>query len=194
MADEPVEEDKNLGLVSLSKLEEIDRTARAYGWEIGRGRPIVQQMEDISPSNPFLDPNWRETFIVHGDQGESELVAHARKELELIGEDEQTTVGYLRVVQAFADMGHSGMSAMVGIPVIASLLRYENLSPITDNPDEWIFHDSNLMPPKGVWQNKRNPSIFSNDGGKTYYDQNEDVTNKDDWTQYVSAKYEEPTE
>lgn len=39
-------------------LEEIDRNARAYGYEIGRGAPLVAVVES-SDDNPFLDPNWR---------------------------------------------------------------------------------------------------------------------------------------
>ena len=39
--------------------DEMDRNARAYGWEIGRGKPLTQVL-DFSPENPFIDPNWKE--------------------------------------------------------------------------------------------------------------------------------------
>lgn len=94
---------------------------------------------------------------------ESNLIKHARRELELIGEDPETIQGYLRVVQAFADMGHSGGSASVAIPVLTALFSFENLAPLTDNPDEWIQHENSL------WQNVRNSEAFSKDGGKTFY-------------------------
>lgn len=101
---------------------------------------------------------------------ESNLVQHALRELEAIGEDAETIGGYLKVVQAFADMGHSGGSASVAIPVINQLLQFKNLTPLTDNPDEWYFHGADMWDGKnGVWQNKRNSEAFSNDGGKTYY-------------------------
>lgn len=100
---------------------------------------------------------------------ESNLVNHARTELRLIGEDEHTTVGILRVIQAFADMGHSGGSASVAIPMITNLLQYKNLSPLTDDPSEWVFHDGSVAGGNGVWQNTRNSEAFSNDGGKTYW-------------------------
>lgn len=45
------------------QLAEIDRTARAYGYEIGKGHPIVEELDTLSPDNPFLDPNWRETRL-----------------------------------------------------------------------------------------------------------------------------------
>lgn len=98
------------------------------------------------------------------------LFDHARRELELVGEELATIEGYLKVIQAFADMDHSGASASVAIPVINELLRFKNLKPLTDNPDEWFYHDDTMWDGKtGVWQNKRNGEAFSHDGGKTYY-------------------------
>lgn len=94
----------------------------------------------------------------------SNLVAHARRELELIGEEPHTVRGYLNVIQAFADMGHSGGSASVAIPTIGRLLRFENLTPLTDDPDDWIEVGH------GVWQNRRCSRMFSEDGGKSYTD------------------------
>jgi hypothetical protein len=96
----------------------------------------------------------------------SNLVEHARTELNLIGEEPETIDGYLRVVQAFADMGHSGGSASVAIPVLHELLQFKNLRPLTDDPDEWFYHGPDMG---DCWQNKRNGEAFSNDGGKTYY-------------------------
>lgn len=94
----------------------------------------------------------------------SNLVVHARRELELIGEEPDTIDGYLKVIQAFADMGHSGGSAMVAIPVINRLLQFQNLTPLTDDPDDWIEVGYDL------WQNRRCSQMFSEDGGKTYTD------------------------
>jgi hypothetical protein len=100
----------------------------------------------------------------------SKLVEHARNELELIGEDSKTIEGYLKVIQAYADMGHSGGSASIAIPVINDLLQFKNLAPLTDNPDEWEYHGEDKWgSPGGVWQSRRRPDAFSNDGGKTYY-------------------------
>lgn len=98
------------------------------------------------------------------------LLEHARFELELIGEEEETIQGYLNVIQAFANMGHSGGSASVAIPVINELLQFHNLTPLTNDPDEWLFHGEDVWGAGGgVWQNRRNSEAFSNDGGKTYY-------------------------
>lgn len=95
---------------------------------------------------------------------QSNLVAHARRELELIGEEPDVIAGYLKVIQAFADMGHSGGSAFVAIPTINRLLSFENLAPLTDDPDDWIEVRY------GMWQNRRCSRMFSEDGGKHYTD------------------------
>lgn len=39
-------------------LEEIDRQARAYGFEIGRGKPL-DVVVSTSDDNPFMEKNWR---------------------------------------------------------------------------------------------------------------------------------------
>lgn len=100
----------------------------------------------------------------------SNLVKHARRELELIGEEPETIEGYCAVITAFAAMGHSGGSASVAIPVINELLQFKNLSPLTDDPDEWMEISADMWDStNSVWQNIRRSEAFSNDGGKTYY-------------------------
>lgn len=39
--------------------DEMDRNARAFGWEIGRGHPLTDLVMECSPENPFLDPEWK---------------------------------------------------------------------------------------------------------------------------------------
>lgn len=41
----------------LETLFELDRNARAYGWEVGNGKRMTDTIE-MSPENPFLDENW----------------------------------------------------------------------------------------------------------------------------------------
>lgn len=125
----------------------------------------------------------------------SNMVEHAKRELELLGEDQTTIDGYLKVIQAFADMGHSGGSASIAIPVINKLLEQRNLTPLTNNPKEWFFHGEEMSPPNGVWQNVRNSEAFSHDGGKTYYllsdGGNESVFQMGQAKMYVARDYQE---
>jgi hypothetical protein len=100
----------------------------------------------------------------------SNLVDHARRELERVESDPWIIEGMVKVVQAFADMGHSGGSAMVCIPMLNDLLQYKNLSPLTDDPEEWIDQTAmTATPDVSLWQSKRNSEAFSLNRGKTYY-------------------------
>lgn len=100
----------------------------------------------------------------------SNLVDHARRELERVESDPWIIEGMVKVVQAFADMGHSGGSAMVCIPMLNDLLQFKNLSPLTDDPEEWIDQtEMTATPNVSLWQSKRNSEAFSLNRGKTYY-------------------------
>jgi hypothetical protein len=99
------------------------------------------------------------------------LVEHARKELILLGqyeEDPEFSESLIKAVEAFASFGHSGGSAMIGAEMLYKLLKYENLSALTNDPGEWLDR-TEYTPENPLWQNIRNSSCFSTDGGKTYY-------------------------
>jgi hypothetical protein len=98
------------------------------------------------------------------------LVEHARRELELCGqyaEDPDYSESIIRAVEAFASYGHSGGSAMVAREQLHALLGFRPLSPLTSAPAEWT--DQSEVSGVPMWQNKRDPSTFSTDGGKTWY-------------------------
>jgi hypothetical protein len=106
----------------------------------------------------------------------SNLVEHAKRELDKIGMTENSDDidklgrdGVLELVQVFADQGHSGGSAPWMIGVVEKLLRFEPLSELTDDPEDWIrIHDGISGEPDGLWQNRRDGRAFSKDGGRTY--------------------------
>ena len=104
-----------------------------------------------------------------GDHAEekSALVDHAIRELTIVGEEAEMIDWYVNVIRAFNKYGHSGGSASVAIPVLNMLLQFKNLSPLTENPLEWMYvGDSSLDGAEGVWQSLRNPEAFSHDGGR----------------------------
>lgn len=96
------------------------------------------------------------------------LREHAKMELEILGEDPDVIDWYLKVIDAFREYGHSGGSASVAIPTLNALLQFQNLSPLTNNPDEWMHIEKDVAAIDILWQSRRNPEAFSNDGGKTY--------------------------
>lgn len=100
---------------------------------------------------------------------ESNLVKHARHELERIGEEPAVIDWYLRVIREYASFGHSGGSAWATSATLNELLAFRPLGPLTDDPEEWLHHGEDISgEPGGLWQNKRDGRCFSNDGGKTY--------------------------
>lgn len=97
------------------------------------------------------------------DPDKSNLVQHARREIDLIGLPEKDRKLLLDMVERFAQYGHSGGSAQWFTVTLTRLLQFENLMSLTDNPNEWerVAEDT--------WQSVRNSEAFSLDGGKTYY-------------------------
>lgn len=96
---------------------------------------------------------------------ESNLVAHAREELRRAGlfDDDAMYGGMigeatLRMVEVFADEGHSGYSAGISISVLEKLLRFEPLTPLTGDEDEWTEVAD------GVFQNRRCSHVFRENG------------------------------
>jgi hypothetical protein len=107
------------------------------------------------------------------------LYTYAKQELELAGLlnsdsewDRWVARDVLKLIKVFSKQGHSGFSAITTLNIFNKVARFENLTPLSSNPDEWmkIAHDT--------WQSRRNPSCFSHDGGKTFYNINEKLKRK----------------
>ena len=116
----------------------------------------------------------------------SKLLEHAEQELKYAGyhiDNDNCTYkdpmdGYgdgcakcaIEMLKVFEKQGHSGMSANITLNIFNRLARFENLTELTNNPDEWYqlgeWHDKD-------WQSKRNPSCFTADF-KTYWDVEEE--------------------
>lgn len=73
----------------------------------------------------------------------------------------------MELIETFRKQGHSGMSAQMTLDLFTRLAQFGNLTPITSSVDEW--EDVSEMSGYPLWQNKRNPSYFSKDAGKTWY-------------------------
>ncbi len=109
----------------------------------------------------------------------SNLVLHAEQELRRAGLfDKDSDYGgmvaeaVMKLVKTHAEEGHSGMSHSLTLEVFNRVVRYKTLTPITNLPGEWMEVGKDMMPngAKTFWQNRRTSSLFSHDGGKTYYD------------------------
>ena len=69
------------------------------------------------------------------------------------------------ICKKFSEQDHSGMSANIAIRMITKLLQGDILTPLTDNPEEWVKHFEG----EEYYQSKRKFSCFSTDL-KQYYD------------------------
>ena len=105
----------------------------------------------------------------------SNLVRHARRELEIVGEDPEFIERYLDIIRVFAAQGHSGGSASVFIPTLNDLLQFKPLTPVTDDPIEWIEVGEKM------WQNTRYSAAFTSDPTfKTYWSVDDKILKEDD--------------
>lgn len=120
----------------------------------------------------------------------SNLVDHARKELELAGlfdkdSDYSGDLGtsVLELVKVFAKQGHSGFSAMRTLQIFNEVARFKPLTPIGKSKDEWMnILEMGATGEESLWQNIRRSTTFSRDGGKTWYDIDDPkLNNGDTW-------------
>lgn len=131
---------------------------------------LKEQFQDFVDVKAHLANNRAADYIMEffqaGLEVRSPLVEHAKRELALINPDEEDDgwkESIVKAIQGFCSYGHSGGSAAVAIQAIHDLLQQKNLTPLTDNPNDWIQCGP------GVWQCRRNGEAFSHDGGKSYY-------------------------
>lgn len=110
-------------------------------------------------------------YTVVGDE-EQHLIQHARTELNMFpNEDADFIESIVNTIKAFASYrGHSGASAEIAVHMVTALLNGQNLLPLTNDPEEWIFHAKETYGVQNdMWQNKRNSKAISYDEGKTYF-------------------------
>jgi hypothetical protein len=106
----------------------------------------------------------------------SNLVDFAKRELDLIGMTAESTdemniamrEHILKMVEMFADEGHSGSSAAYAIGILQKVLDYKPLSPLTGADDEWNSIDESMGGSDMAFQNKRCPHVFMRSDGSAY--------------------------
>lgn len=127
------------------------------------------------------------------EASDSNLMRHALRELALIGYGPYTTdpmnlmmqESLLEAIYNFSKQGHSGSSGEYFRQVFNRLLAFENLSEITNNPGDWqeVGHD--------MWQSRRNSKLFSADGGKHYWDVNDNQRRMHTAEEYTGGRQSE---
>lgn len=95
----------------------------------------------------------------------SDLVTFAEDEMRRAGLfDKDSDYGgmlgdaVLKMVKTFSDEGHSGMSASMAIRIFEKVARFEPLTPLTGEDDEWNEVG------EGYFQNRRCSHVFKENG------------------------------
>lgn len=78
----------------------------------------------------------------------------AEAELRLLGNDQEYNDYILKVVDTFAEYGHSGSSAAYTVGLLEKLLSYKPIAPLTGEESEWMEVG------EGVYQNNRCSTVF----------------------------------
>jgi len=71
--------------------------------------------------------------------------------------------GTLKLLELFADQGHSGMSAPYAVALFQTLASWKPLTPLTGDDSEWMEVGPD------VWQNKRASNVFKGEDGRAYW-------------------------
>jgi hypothetical protein len=102
------------------------------------------------------------------------LVYHAETEMKRVGLHEKDADyngklydAVMELMTVFAKQGHSGCSAQMVSDLFNKLSRYETLSPITNNREEWRDVTELMVTPdkdgRTLYQNRRDSRYFTED-------------------------------
>jgi hypothetical protein len=100
----------------------------------------------------------------------------------------------MKMVEQFADEGHSGFSASMAVSIFGKLAKYEPLTPLTGADDEWNEVGN------GTWQSRRCPHVFKDatgayDGtGRVFQDPDGSCWTNSDSRVYITFPYTPKTE
>jgi hypothetical protein len=112
-------------------------------------------------------------------QRRGNLMAHTLREM-----GNGCDIEIKELVHVFSTQGHSGSSAAITSGVLAKLLRYEPIGPLTGEPDEWAEVAD------GIFQNKRCGRVFKQAdrfGGQAY-DTDGIVWEDEDGSRFTNGK------
>ena len=104
----------------------------------------------------------------------SNILKHAERELSLIGYDgkdeynNMAKAAIMELLTTFANQGHSGFSANYVSDIFNKLAKYETLSPLTGEDDEWNDVSNMSGDRKTLFQNNRDSAVFKDDTGCYY--------------------------
>lgn len=115
------------------------------------------------------------------EDDDSNFITHAKRELSVAGLDKPDSMykgmiaeSVMRLIRLFALEGHSGYSAALTTQIFNDLIKFNPLTPLTGDDDEWNECAT------GLFQNKRCEKIFKENGvaynseGRVFHDTKDD--------------------
>lgn len=100
----------------------------------------------------------------------------------------------MKMVEQFADEGHSGFSAGMAVSIFGKLAKYEPITPLTGADDEWNEIGN------GMWQSRRSPRVFKDANGaydidgRVFQDPDGSCWTNSDSRVYITFPYTPTTE
>ena len=113
------------------------------------------------------------------------LSDHVNAELALTDLTEEAKVSIRLICSLYDGYGYFRRTDDNVQDLIHDLVKFKNLTPLTDDPDEWVQVADN------IWKNKRRGDAFSLNGGKTYYYARNGTSSTNPWPQHVSYPHKE---
>lgn len=92
----------------------------------------------------------------------------------------------LNVIKQFSEQGHTGTTAHYCISVLTNLLSWRPLTPLTGEEDEWEDVSKYYNNEHSVFQNKRCPAVFKEDG--KYYNVEGRIFTEDNGHTWYTSK------
>jgi hypothetical protein len=133
---------------------------------------------------------------VHNFRKVSNLVDWSKRELEMAGlfdkdSDYDGALGpaIMGMIKTFSEQGHSGGSAGIVRSILDKLLNWEPLTPVTDPLKDGYNDISTMWDDGGVhFQCVRDSTIFSDNGGKSWYKLVDDIYADEDGISYTKSR------
>lgn len=97
------------------------------------------------------------------EYSKEEWLRHVKTEMDLAAEQPHIREFYEKMMEAFVEFPHTNQTIFYMPEVLRKMFAHETLRGLTEHPAEWEQVSDEL------WRNKRNPSYYSNDCGKTYF-------------------------
>lgn len=101
------------------------------------------------------------------------LVEHAKREFELLGWPGECPMQkemcdcIIELLETFSNQGHTGMTAPYALAYFDKLAKFDPISPLTGDEDEWCDVSEEIGEP--LYQNKRDGEVFKDGSGQAYW-------------------------